>query len=202
MNIKFPILVGLIGFMMLTTGCAFTQSTVKINFKPPVGTNKVSADKVIAVQNLNDLRGGNPLLLSYKGIGMKTSGTYVTEKPVAIIITDAIKDTLTNLNYKVSTDFSELNLAGDLLKLDSAPIMGFWSGDLDCTIQISLKLTDAKTGRLLWSETLTGFKKETGLQIDSVSHREITTEGAIDDLMQKLADSSSFKNAVQNYDAR
>jgi hypothetical protein len=77
--------------------------------------------------------------------------------------------------------------------------MGFWSGDLDCTIQISLKLTDAKTGKLVWSDTLTGFNKETGLQIDSESHREITTEAAIGDLMQKLATSTTFKSAIQNY---
>ncbi len=192
-------LASLAAFIMLTTGCVFTQSTVKISFKPPISTDKVSVDKIIVVQNLNDLRGGDPFLLSYKGVGMKTSGTYVTEKQVAAILTEAIKETLTNLNYKVSVDHGDLLLAGDLLKLDSTPIMGFWSGDLDCTIQIDLKLTDTKTNKLLWSDTLTGFNKETGLQIDSESHREITTEAAMDDLMQKLATSASFKSAVQNY---
>ena len=187
---------------MFTTGCAFTKSTVKIDFRPATYAEKISVDKIITVQKLNDSRGGDPFLLSYKGVGMKTSGTYVTEKEVVAIITDAIKDTLTSLNCKIAGEHGELILTGDLLKLDSTPIMGFWSGDLDCTIQLNLKLSDAKTGKLLWADTLTGFYKETGLQIDGEYHRKITTEGALNDLMQKLATSAGFKSAIQNFAAQ
>jgi hypothetical protein len=189
----------LAAFVALTTGCAFTKSTVKIDFKPPVYTDKVSVDKIIVVQKLNDLRDGDPFLLSYKGVGMKTSGTYVTEEEVAVIITEAIKDTLTSLNYKIAANQGDLVLTGELVKLDSTPIMGFWSGDLDCTIELNLKLSDAKTGKLLWSDIITGFNKETGMQVDSEAHRKASTEAAIGDLMQKFAASASFKSTVQNY---
>jgi hypothetical protein len=199
MKTRLPIYVCLIAFLTLATGCAFTKSTVQINYRPPVFANKVSIDKVITVEKLNDLRGGDPFLLSYKGVETKTSGTYVTDKEVADIITDSIKKTLTALNYKIADNQGDLVLSGDLLKLDSTPIMGFWSGDLDCTIQINLKLSDGKTGKLLWSDIFTGFNKETGLQVDSEEHRKVTTEAAIGDLMQKLAASAGFKSAVQNY---
>ncbi len=199
MKIKLLVFSGLIAFISLTTGCAFSKSTVKIDFKPPAFNNKVSVEKIIAVQKLNDLRGGDPFLLSYKGVTTKTSGTYVTDKEVAEIVTDAIKDTLTALNYKIAANQGDLVVSGDLLKLDSTPIMGFWSGSLDCTIQINLKLSDGKTGKLLWSDIFTGFNKETGLQVDNEGHRKVTTEAAIGDLMQKLAASPGFKGAIQNY---
>lgn len=200
MKTKFSIYVCLIACLTLATGCAFTKSTVQINYKSPVFANKVNVSKIITVQKLNDLRGDDPFLLSYKGVETKTSGTYVTDREVADIVTDAIKDTLTAMNYKIAADRSDLILSGDLLKLDSTPLMGFWSGSLNCTIQINLKLSNVKTGKLLWSDTFTGFNQEKGLQVDSEQHREVTTEAAINDLMQKLAASVSFKNAVQDAD--
>jgi hypothetical protein len=199
MKMQLSFIISLAALATFTTGCAFTKSTVNIDFKPPTYGDKVNVDKIIVVQKLNDLRGGDPFLLSYKGIETKTSGTYVTDREVAQIVTDAIKDTLSGLNYKIAANQGDLVLSGDLLRLDSTPLMGFWSGSLDCTIQISLKLSDGKTGKLLWSDIFTGFNKETGLQVDSEEHRKVTTEAAIGDLTQKLAASASFKSAVQNF---
>src|SRR4051812_7153282 len=85
----------------LTSGCAFSKSTVKVDFKPNPTAQKVSFDKTLAVKDLSDQRGVDPYLLSYKGVTTKTSGTYVTEKPVATIVSDAIRGTFQTLNYRV-----------------------------------------------------------------------------------------------------
>jgi hypothetical protein len=183
----------------LASGCAFTTTTIPINFKPQPEAEKVNADKTITVEQLQDQRGTDLHLLANKGVQFKTSGAYVTEKPIATIVTDAIKDTLTALNYKIAEEHGDLILSGDLLRLDSTPLEGFWSGELDCTVQVNLKLTEKETGKLVWSEVFTGFNKKTGLQIVSESDRKETTEAALADLANKLASSISFKNAIQNY---
>ncbi|HVU28660.1 MAG TPA: hypothetical protein VHG71_13125 [Verrucomicrobiae bacterium] len=184
-------------FGLFTSGCAFTKSTVVIDFKPHPEANKVNISQSIMVTQLQDQRGTDPNLLANKGIEIKTSGAYVTEKPIATIVTDAIKETLVVLNYKVTAGNGDLILSGDLLRLDSTPLEGFWSGELDCTIQVSLKLQEKETGKQIWSEVFTGFGKMTGLQIDSESHRKETTEAALADLTNKLANSSSFRDAIQ-----
>jgi len=160
---------------------------------------KVNVERTVAVQPLQDQRGADPYVLSYKGVGMKTRGTYVTDAPIVTIVTDAIRDTLLALNYKITASEPDLVLSGELLRLDSTPLMGFWSGALDCTIQVNLKLFEQSTGRQIWSEVFTGFNKKTGLQVDHEGHRKDTTEAALADLAQKIANSSTFKNAVQSY---
>lgn len=185
----------------LTNGCAFTRTIVAIDFKPQPSAEKVSVDKIITVEELQDQRGTDSNLLANKGVQIKTSGAYVTEKPIAIIVTDAIKDTLTALNYTISEEHGDLVLSGDLLRLDSTPLEGFWSGELDCTVQVNLKLMEKETGKQIWSEVFTGFDRKTGLQVDSEGHRKETTEAALADLTNKLANSSSFKSAIQNYKA-
>ena len=189
----------MVAVVSLTSGCAFSKSTVKLDFKPHTMAEKVSVDKVIFVDKLKDLRGGDPNLLAHKGVAMKTSGTYVTEKEVAVVVTDAIRDTLAQLSYKLAASQGDLVLSGELLKLDSSPIMGFWSGQLDCSIQVNLKLSDSRTGASIWNEILTGFNKKTGVQIDHEGHRKDTTEAALADLTNKLATSASFRRAVENF---
>ena len=147
------------GLMLISSGCAFNTSTLHLDYKAPVYAEKVTFEKSIDVQPLNDIRGGDPFPISYKGVEFKTTGTYLADEKIADIITDDIKTNLTNLNYKIVASQGDLILAGELAKLDSTFISGVLTADLNCTILISLKLTDAKTGHLVWSEMLTGFQK-------------------------------------------
>jgi hypothetical protein len=79
--------------------------------------------------------------------------------------------------------------------------MGFWSGQLDCTVQVSLKLTKRAGGDLLWAETFTSFAKRTGLQVDHEGHRKIVTEAALADLVTKIASSSTLRMALEKFAA-
>jgi uncharacterized lipoprotein YajG len=183
----------------LLTGCAFTKETVQVTFQPPVFPESVSADAVIVVQKLKDARGMDPHLLAHKGVQMKTTGAYVTDLEVADIVTDALKETLKSLKYRTADDTGALTLSGDIVKFDSAVIMGFWAGAMESSIQLNLKLTDAKTGALLWAELLSGYTKIDGLQVDRAAHRQRVAEEALQDVMKKLGESDSFKKVVQNY---
>ena len=162
----------------------------------------VSADAVIVVEKLKDARGVDPHLLAHKGVQMKTTGAYVTDAEVADIVTDALKTTLKSLNYKIADDAGSLTLSGDIVKFDSDLMMGFWAGAMECSIQLNLKLTDTKTGALLWSELLSGYTKIDGLQVDRAAHRERVAQEALQDVMKKLGESDTFKKVVQNYAPR
>jgi hypothetical protein len=197
MKSRSSLLLGLALVPLLFSGCAFSKTTVKLNLAPPAGIAKIAVDKAVTVEPMKDQRGGDPMLLANKGIGTKTSGVYLTETPVAAIVTDAIKQTLTEMGIKVAAAPGDLVLSGELNRLDSAPIMGFWSGQMDCTIQITFKLTDAHSGQILWTETFTGFNKKTGIQVDRADHRTETAAAAFTDLAGKLAASSSFRRALE-----
>jgi len=60
-------------------------------------------------------------------------------------------------------------------------------------------LLDGKTSNPVWSDVLSGYFKKGGVQIDHEGHRKEVSEAALRDAMDKLAQSSSFRNAIQNY---
>ena len=189
----------LFAFASLLSGCAFTKETVSLNYeRPPLGA-AVNESATIAVHKLKDVRGADPFLLANKGVQGKTSGAYVTTNEVADIVTAALKDTLAGMGCKMSADGSDLDLGGDILKFDSAVLMGFWAGAMEGSIQLNLKLTDAKTGALLWSEVLSGYTKIDGLQVDRAAHRQMVAERALQDVMQKLASSESFRKVLSRH---
>ncbi len=197
MKPRLSLLVGVALAPLLFSGCAFSKTTVKLDLSPPAGIEKIALDKAVTVEPMKDQRGGDPMVLANKGVGMKTSGVYLTETPVVAIVTDGIKKTLSEMGVKVAAAPGDLVLSGELNRLDSVPIMGFWSGQMDCTIQVSFKLADAHSGQILWTETLTGFNKKTGIQVDRADHRTETVAAAFADLAGKLAASGSFRRALE-----
>ena len=191
----------LVALVALLTGCAFTKETVALNYqRPPLG-EPVKEEATIAVQKLKDARGADPYLLAQKGVYGKTSGAFLTSNEVAVTVTEALTDTLTGMGCKVVAEGADLHLGGDLLKFDSSVIVGFWAGSLEGSIQINLKLTNAKTGALLWSDVISGYSKLTGLQVDRAAHRTAAAEQALQDAMQKLAASESFRKVVTHFNA-
>ena len=201
MKANLPRLWSLAALVSVLTGCAFTKETVTLNYqRPPLG-EAVKEEATITVQKLKDARGADPYLLANKGVQGKTSGAYVTTNEVADIVTEALKDTLTGMSCKLVAEGADLNLGGDILKYDSAVLMGFWSGAMEGSIQLNLKLTNAKTGALVWSEVLSGYSKIDGLQVDRAAHRQMVAEKALQDVMQKLASSESFRKVLTHYNA-
>ncbi|MEI6084877.1 MAG: hypothetical protein WCS70_11315 [Verrucomicrobiota bacterium] len=191
----------LLTLVTLLTGCAFTKENVSLNYqRPPLG-EAVRVEATIAVQKLKDTRGSDPHLLANKGVQFKTSGAYVTTNEVADIVTAVLKDTLAGMSCKLVAEGADLNLGGDILKFDSTVLMGFWSGAMEGSIQLNLKLTNAKTGALVWSEVLSGYTKIDGLQVDRAAHRQMVAEKVLQDVMQKLASSESFRKVLTHYTA-
>jgi uncharacterized lipoprotein YajG len=182
--------------LALVSACAFTDSTLKVDYNASKHAKiSVSADKINVVK-FTDQRGVEPALLAHKGAAYRTSGKYYSDKDVASVVTDATKALLAQLGYTVVDDAADFRLSGDLLKFDSQVAVGFWSGTLDGSAQLNLKLTDAKNGSIMWNEMLAATAKKEGLQIDADDHRKEVADMLLDELMNKLAASSTFKEAL------
>jgi len=182
---------------LLVSGCAYTNSTIKIDYTPSNFKPVTSAKATVKVEQLTDQRGVEPNLLSYKGVQMRTSGRYLCDKEVSVVVTDAIKALLKDLGYSVLEDGGDYRLSGELLKFDSTVAVGFWSGQLDGIIQVNLRVKDSDKGTVIWNEMLSGTAKKTGLQFDGEAHRKEVAENAIDSLMHKIAESSSLRKALE-----
>jgi uncharacterized caspase-like protein len=189
--------------LLATVGCLvgcsnLSNQTFHLNYAPTGLTGEVSSDTPMVVQKFGDKRGGDTHQLgrNMTGFGVMTGAAYYTDREVADVVTDAVRETLSKLNYKVTASEGVLALSGDVLIYDSNFVPGFWSVSVESNLRLNLKLTDIKTGRIIWYGVLTGNGKLTGLQTDRPVHHQHAAEGALRDAMKKLAESSDFKNAV------
>lgn len=200
MNKKVLFLILIVLMICILGGCAYTTSTVKINYTPSHYSKITDSTKTIEVNRLKDMRGVDPKLLAYKGTQYKTSGSYVSERDVSDIVTEAIKTLLSNQNYRIVNDKGNVTLTGEIIKFESYVLMGFWSGQIEGNIQVNLRLIDNKNGNIIWNEIFSGNGKKTGVQVDGEGHRKEVIEKALDNLISNISNSTSFKKVIERSD--
>jgi hypothetical protein len=180
------------------SGCAFTTTQIKVDYTPSHYSKITDATKTIEVKRFNDTRGVDPKLIAqkYNQYG-KTTGKYVSEREVADIVTEAVQNLLSNLNYRILNDNGELIFGGEILKCEQNVLMGFWSGELEGNIQVNLRLIEANSGNILWNEVISGYGKKTGLQLVTADDYKEVFEKTLDNLMKNVANSTTFKTIVE-----
>lgn len=182
----------------ILSGCAFTTTGIKIDYTPSHYSKVTDATKTIEVKRLNDIRGVDPNLIAQKHNQYgKTTGKYVSEREVSDMVTEAVKNLLTNLNYRILNDNGELVLAGEILKFDQNVLTGFWSGQLEGNIQVNLRLIEANSGNILWNEIISGYGKKTELVLVTANDRKEVAEKTLDNLMTNIANSTTFITVVE-----
>ena len=180
----------------LLYGCAFSNDYVKIDFTPTNVNTPVTTNTTLQLEKLKDARGVDPKLISYKGVQAKMGGQYINDIEISELLTNSIKDLLIKMGYKLDSPQYDLILTGEVLKFDSYVIMGFWSGEIEATIQVNLKLINNKNKTIIWNETISGYGKTGGVQIDHWGNRKEAFDLALDNLMRNIASSVTFRNAM------
>lgn len=180
----------------LLSGCAFTNENVKLDFSPSGYSSVSTGGTTIHLDKLKDARGVAPNLVSYKGVQGKTGGQYLNDVEISEFLTDSIRQLLVQVGYNVDSSQSDFTLTGEILTFDSHCIMGFWSGSFEATIQVNLRLVKNKDNSMVWSETLSGHGKKGGAQVDRWGNRKLAFDLALNDLMQNIASSETFKAAL------
>jgi hypothetical protein len=197
MNKKMLYLILIALMICILGGCAKgIIKTIKIDYAPSQYFKVTDAAKTIEVNRLKDVRGVDPKLL-YSYISALPPISYVSDREVSDIITDAIKNFLTNQNYRIVNDKGMLTLTGEILKIELRVLQrGFLGvGDLtEWNIQVNLRLLDNNDRNIKWNEILSGIGRKTGVHLKEVF------EMALDNLMSNISDSISFNKAIERSD--
>ena len=100
------------------------------------------------------------------------------------------------MGYRLDSSQYDVTLTGEVLKFDSYCIMGLWSGSIEASIQLNLKLVNSKDNSIIWNETVSGQGKVKGVQFDSWGNRKEAIDQAMDSLMRNIASSETLKAAI------
>jgi hypothetical protein len=185
-------LVGILG------GCAFSTTQLKLDYTPPHYSKITEAPATIEVRQLKDIRGVDPNLIAHKANQYgKTTGKYVSEKQLSVILTEALRKLLSDLNYKVADGSGEIVLTGEILKFEQNILMGFWTGQLEGNVQVNLRLLNAKSNTILWNEIISGHTNKSGIVSGTDDIRKEVAKMTFDSLMTNIANSPTFKAAIE-----
>jgi curli biogenesis system outer membrane secretion channel CsgG len=144
------------------------------------------------------MRGVEPNLIANKQNQYgKTTGKYVSDKEISAILTEALRNMLSDLNYKVAEGGGEIILTGEILKFEQNILQGFWSGQLEGNVQVNLRLLNTRTNTILWNEIISGRGNMSGIQFVTDDKRKEVTKKTFDSLMTNIANSPTFKTAIE-----
>jgi hypothetical protein len=185
-------LVGILG------GCAFSTTQLKLDYTAPHYSKITEASARIEVRPLKDIRGVDPNLIAQKQNQYgKTTGKYVSEKELSVILTEALRKLLSDLNYKVADGSGEIILTGEIIKFEQNILMGFWTGKLEGNVQVNLRLLAAKSNNILWNEIISGHTIKSGITHGTDDIRIEVAKMTFDNLMTNIANSPTFKAVIE-----
>lgn len=185
-------LVGILG------SCAFSTTKIKLDYTAPRYSKITEAPATIEVRPLKDMRGVEPNLIANKQNQYgKTTGKYVSDKEISAILTEALRNMLSDLNYKVAEGSGEIILTGEILKFEQNILQGFWSGQLEGNVQVNLRLLNARSNTILWNEIISGRGNMSGIQFVTDDKRREVAKKTFDSLMTNIANSPTFKTAIE-----
>lgn len=175
-------------FTIVFFGCATTLNEVNLNYHVPdeiIPTFQSPPSTVIRMGSVSDKRGyENPRLLVHKQNvhGDTTKGGYLAEKPISIVLEDALKEALIKAKFNIGNEKSDFELSGELLDFDLDNTYG-----LKSRITMTLSLTSVLSQKIVWSKTFVGRAVVT-----TTPWLENSFNFALDDLIKKVATSKSL----------
>ena len=185
----------------LLSGCAFTHESINLNYsltEPLAEAFTTKPNESIQVGDIQDKRGVNDqhIIFNKKNMnGNTTSGAYLAEKPIGVIIHEAIDSALTKANFNINQQNAPYQLYGNLMDLNYEIIMGVVSGEFRPKITVQLYLKDIKSGRVVWNETFIGRSSIKS----SWGGNDMIRNGlnsALDDLVKQITASDTLKSSL------
>jgi hypothetical protein len=187
----------MVGVCMLFYGWAFAEPGSGIEYTPSNYSVKVSLAKAVVVQKIRDARGVEANVVIQKRVRYSSSGRFFLNPSVADFLTGAIKEVLTRIGYKVVSTDGDYTLSGELLKFESYPISGYWTGAKEATLMADMKLTDSRTKNVVWHELISGVERLEDIDMREQDDRKEVTEKALDNFMKKIARSGAVKSFLE-----
>jgi len=173
--------------------CALSHSTKQINYQPNFFiAEKLSTSKIVDVEPMQDARNynNNKIIFYKKNMYNQTmSGSYIAEKPVVDILTEAVKDGFKQKNITLNSVTKDYILKSELIKLDYEVISGFSTVRVIPLITVKFQLINTE-GKVIWTDILTGKANIKGAKFEKF------IPPAIDNLVDQLVNNSGFLYSI------
>lgn len=152
------------------------------------GMPSIYVEKVKDMRNVEDTR----RIMHAKTEWQTATGGWRAEKPVADIITDALKQGLEKSNIKTSGDFYELIMRGELVDLKGDIISGFFHIVFKSELTVKFTLLEKARGKILWEDILTGYGETDSKSVVTSEKIEEVFQVALDNLIEYLLSDDYF----------
>ena len=180
----------LIVSVCVLSGCAHAINDLNIDYqyqgKEGVligkGMPSIYVEKVKDTRNVEDTR----RIMDAKAEWQIATGGWQAEKPVADIITDALKQGLETSNIKTSEDFYELVMRGELVDLKGEIISGFFHVAFRSELAVKFTLLEKARGKILWEDIITGYGETDSAYTVTPEKIEEVFQIALDNLIEYL----------------
>ncbi|MGD9153254.1 MAG: YajG family lipoprotein [Gammaproteobacteria bacterium] len=180
------------------SGCAMSMSNVSLNYKTPrvPKINRAKYNQSIKVSRIDDQRGENSRLIVHK-INMNeetTSGGYLAEKPLNVVVQNALRNAFIKQGYIVKTHHATYELTGTLNDYSVKWITGMFSSRAISKLEMQFSLLNLKTHNVVWNNYVIGrgnYKSgESGGVVALLFNR------ALNSVIIQLTNSASFRQAL------
>jgi hypothetical protein len=192
--------IGIVLLSILTSGCAFTRTTVAVNYSStvfrPLGEPPASRLIVGEVGDTRTVSDKYVLCQKYNGYGQRCSGAYVAREPVANIYRNGLIEALEKNGFmQTNAALGDFILRADIQDFDHDVIVGFWTATVKPKLTVRFELVDAKTGISVWHDTLIG-KDSLETAWGTGQFLVQTFNRAADSTISQLISDSTFRNYV------
>jgi len=142
----------------LLSGCAWTQTPVQMSLAPrvnqPVRKPLKAALEVAPVKDTRPVDNPSVLIQKQNAYG-KTTGAYVTPKPVAEIFRDGLETALKQNGFE-TTNGTPYVLESTIQGYDYDTIAGFWQGTFIAKVTVRFELMNQTNDMPVWHDTYIG----------------------------------------------
>jgi len=181
------------------SGCALSMNNVPLNYTTPQvpKINRAKYNKPIKVGAIKDQRGENPRLIMHKtNLNEETACVgYLAEKPLSVIIQNALRDTFIKQGYVVRANNATYKLTGSLNDYSVKWIQGMFSAKAVSKLELQLNLVNLKTHNVVWNNYIVGRGHyKSGESGDAVA---LLFNRALSSAISQIANSASFRQALK-----
>lgn len=139
------------------------------------------------------------IIHSLNGYGQPVSGGWQAEKPIAEIVRDAVRQGLQAAHLSLLDQGGELELTGEVVDYRMDILNDkFWTGVVDTSLQVRLKVRDSATRNLLWTGVIDVRHSE---RAHTIPPAESLFRNTLENLSERVQVDAGLIKALTNRDS-
>jgi hypothetical protein len=189
--------------LIVVSGCAFSVHQTPLNY---TYSGQLSNDgrkaptkslASIDIKDARDVTTPKMIMHMYNAHGIQTSGGWEAEKPIAVIVGEALGEGFKLRGLRVTPN-GELSLSGEIVDFSGrvkAP--GYLDHVFSTKLTVKLQLRNEMTKRILWRDTFIGQGTVNQTAIYNGKYAKDSFVISLDDLVTKVITDELFLQHVE-----